>query len=98
MTPFNEFQSGNLVRSRSSLCIGSRGAMVNQGARNFLKNARGVCIVAVSKKITAGSSFGVAARLDSDLRGAMVYNAFQNLLRARPLHFSILGFRLVPLT
>ena len=47
---FKKFQSGELVRSRSPLCIGPRGAMIHHGSRNFPKYVRGVCIMAAFKK------------------------------------------------
>ena len=49
-------------------------------------------------KCQAGGSFGLAPRLVSDLRGAMVRHAFENLFRARTRHFFVLGFGIVLLT
>ena len=46
----------------------------------------------------AGGSFGLAPRLVSDLRGAMVHVIFQNLFRARAGYCSVLGFGNVLLT
>ena len=41
----------------------------------------------LQKNCQAGGSFGLAPRLVSDLRGAMVHHAFQNSFRARTGHF-----------
>ena len=41
----------------------------------------------LQKNCQAGGSFGLAPRLVSDLRGAMVHHAFENLFRPRALDF-----------
>ena len=54
--------------------------------------------IGLKKNCQAGGSFGLAPRLVSDLRGAMVHHAFENLFRARARHFFVLGFGIVLLT
>ena len=54
--------------------------------------------IGLQKNCQAGGSFGLAPRLVSDLRGAMVHHAFENLFRARARHFFVLGFGIVLLT
>ena len=54
--------------------------------------------IGLQKNCQAGGSFGLAPRLVSDLRGAMVHHAFENLFRARTRHFFVLGFGIVLLS